>query len=107
MTCSKNLFEHLKFCYQTKTNKEMSQHDFKFFSKNDLKFCKSNDFFLKKEKTKYFLFIFIFHICEKFKKKEKKNIMACAFECFQSHCQILNLFLRESIFIFSFVVMDW
>jgi hypothetical protein len=90
MTCSKNLFEHLKFCYQTKTNKEMSQHD--------LKFCKSNDFFLKKEKTKYFLFIFIFHICAKFQNKEKKNIMACAFECFQSHCQILNLFLRESIF---------
>jgi hypothetical protein len=31
MTCSSNLFKHLKHCYQTKTNSEMSQHDFHFF----------------------------------------------------------------------------
>ncbi len=30
MTCCRNLFKHLKICYQTKTNKEMSQHDFYF-----------------------------------------------------------------------------
>jgi hypothetical protein len=30
MTNFKNLFKQLKNCYQTKTNREMSQHDFQF-----------------------------------------------------------------------------
>jgi hypothetical protein len=45
--------------------------------------------------------------------------MTCVFECFQSHCHILKelyeflcmmgaiTIFEESIFIFSFVVMDW
>jgi hypothetical protein len=45
--------------------------------------------------------------------------MTCVFECFQSHCHILKelheflhmtraiIVFRGSIFIFSFVVMDW
>ncbi len=32
MTCSRNLFKHLKVCYQTKTNRKMFQHDFLFFA---------------------------------------------------------------------------
>jgi hypothetical protein len=32
MTCSKTLSKHLKFYYQTKTNKEMLEHDFQSFA---------------------------------------------------------------------------
>jgi len=78
-------------------------------------------FFSKKKVIKYSLFIFIFHICANFKtqKKKKKLVMTCVFECFQSHCHILKelyeflcmmgaiTIFEESIFIFSFVVMDW
>jgi len=32
MACSRNISIHLKNCYQTKTNKEMFQHDFQFFA---------------------------------------------------------------------------
>jgi hypothetical protein len=51
-------------------------------------------------------------------KPKKGLIMTCVFDCFESHCHILkelHVFLRmmcaitifeESIFIFSFVVMD-
>jgi hypothetical protein len=53
------------------------------------------------------------------KKEKKRLVMACAFECFQSHCHILkelyNFFLRmmgaitifeeNNTFIFSFVVL--
>jgi hypothetical protein len=35
----------------------------------------------------YSLFIFIFYICAKFQ-TEKKLIVTCVFECFQSHCHI-------------------
>jgi len=58
-TCSRNLIKYLKNYYQTKTTKEMSQHDFQ-------KKIKSNDFFLKKIMIKYFFVIWIFHICAKF-----------------------------------------
>jgi hypothetical protein len=71
---------------------------------------------------KYSLFIFIFHICAKFqtqKKKKKKIVMSCVFLCFESHFGFLKelyeflcmmgaiTIFEESIFIFSFVVMDW
>jgi ABC-type antimicrobial peptide transport system permease subunit len=84
MTCSKNLFKHLIFFYQTKTNKKMSQHDFQFFENLVI-------FFSKKFIIKCSLFVFIFHICANFQTKEKKK---CVFECFQSHCHILKE-LRE------------
>jgi len=32
MKSPRNLFKHLKDCYQTKTNKEMMQHDFHFLT---------------------------------------------------------------------------
>jgi hypothetical protein len=50
-------------------------------------------FFRKKTVIKYSLFILIFDICEKFqtpKKKKKKLVMTCVFECFQLHCHILK-----------------
>ncbi len=82
MTCSGNLFKHLKHCYQTKTNSEISQHDFH---------CFENLMTLKKKVIKYFIFIFIFHICPKFqtqkkieKEKERLIVTVCVFECFQS-----------------------
>jgi hypothetical protein len=59
MACSINLSKHLIFFYQTKTNKEMFQHDFQFFAN-------LITFFLKYKKViKYSIFIFIFHICAK------------------------------------------
>ncbi len=62
----------------------------------------------------YSLFIFIFHICSNFqskKKKEKRLVMTCIFECFQSHCQVLKkyknfctiIIFGEGSFMFSFV----
>jgi hypothetical protein len=45
----------------------------------------------------YFLSIFYFHICAKFqttKKKKKRLVVTCVFECLQSHCHILKE-LRE------------
>jgi len=66
MTCSRNLFKHLKNKYQTKTNKEMSQFDFQFIG--DLM-----TFFLQKKKViKFSLLIFIFHICANFKPKKEE-----------------------------------
>jgi hypothetical protein len=66
MTCSRNLFKHLKHCYQIKTNREMLQHDFHFFV-NLVTFS----FF---KVIKYALFIFIFHICAKFQTKTNMNV---------------------------------
>jgi hypothetical protein len=66
----------------------------------------------------YFFFTFVQNFKTK-KKKKKKLFMACVFECFQSHCHILKkshnflcmmgaiTIFGKSIFIFSFVVMDW
>jgi hypothetical protein len=88
---------------------KMFQHSFQFFAN-------LMNFFSQK-KDQNFLFIFIFHVCAKFqtKKKKKKMIMTCVFECFQSHCHILKelheffcmigaipIFGKNS-FIFSFV----
>jgi hypothetical protein len=108
MSCSRNLCKHLKHCYQTKTIKEMSKHDFQFFA-NLMKF-------LNKKFIKYFLSIFIFQNCPNFPTRKKKNlIMTCAFECFQSFKYILKEFheflnlmgpiiiFGEKSFIFSFV----
>jgi hypothetical protein len=78
MTCSRNLFKHLKHCYQIKTNREMLPTWFSIF-------CKFNDFFLLKKVIKHSLFIFIFHTCAKFQTKK-----IC--EGFQSHCHILKEF---------------
>jgi hypothetical protein len=75
--------------------------------------------FFSKKNTKYSLVILIFHICAKFQSKKERLVMACVFECFQSYCHILEelhnflcmmgaiTIFGESIFIFSFVVMDW
>jgi hypothetical protein len=91
MTCSRNLFKHLKTCYQTKTNREMLQYD--------LHLKKYNDFFLPKKKYQiYFYFIFIFQT------KERRFIMTCIFECFQSHRHILQE-LHEFFSIMSAITM--
>jgi hypothetical protein len=58
-TCSRNLIKHFLNYYQTKTNKEMSQHDFQNFENLMI-------FFLKQIVIEYSFFIFIFHICAKF-----------------------------------------
>jgi len=63
---------------------------------------------------KYSLFIFIVHICAKSQtEKNKRLLLTCVSECFQSHCYIfkeLHEFLMcvvtiggETSFIFSFV----
>jgi hypothetical protein len=52
-----NLSKHLKGCYETKTNREMLEYDFKFFV---------NLMIFPLKKIKYFLFIFIFHFFAKF-----------------------------------------
>jgi hypothetical protein len=61
-----NLWKHLKIYYQTKTNMEMSQHNFQNFENLMI-------FFLKKIVIEYSLFIFIFHICAKFQTKKKDS----------------------------------
>jgi hypothetical protein len=67
MTCSRNLFKNLKNCYQTKTNKKMSQHDFYFFGK-------SNEFFLKKKSDKIVYFhIYFSHLCRISNQQKKKK----------------------------------
>jgi predicted O-linked N-acetylglucosamine transferase (SPINDLY family) len=81
MTCSRNLCKHLKNCCQTKTNMKMFQHSFQFFANLMTS--------ISQKKRSNFLFIFIFHVCAKFQKKNKM-IMTCVFECFQSHCHILK-----------------
>jgi hypothetical protein len=81
MTCSSNLFKHLKHCYQTKTNSEISQHDFH---------CFENLMTLKKKSDQIFSFhIYFSHLSKisnpKKKGKEKRLIVTiCVFECFQS-----------------------
>jgi hypothetical protein len=68
MTCFKNLFKHLKNCYQTKMNREMSQHNSVF--------CKCTEFFFQKKKKNwwnvpfsYLFFTFVQNI-----KPQKKNL---------------------------------
>jgi hypothetical protein len=79
MTCSRNLSKHLKNCCQTKTNMKMFQHSFQYFAN-------LVTFFSQKKVMK-----FLFHICAKFQTKIFLFlIMACVFECFLSHCQILK-----------------
>jgi hypothetical protein len=110
-TCSRNLFKHLKICYQTKTGREMSQRGFYFFANLMI--------FFSKKMIKYSLFLINFsHLC-KISNPKKKLIMTCVFEYFQSHCHILKelheflwvmgaiTIFEKCIFIFSFVVMDW
>jgi len=60
MSCSRNLSKHFFFFYQTKTNREMFQHDFQFF-------VNLMNFFLKKKSDQ----IFPFHICANFQTKKK------------------------------------
>jgi hypothetical protein len=84
MTCFKNLFKHLKNCDQTKTNNEMLRHDFQFFS-NIMTF-----FSPKKRSNSPFSYL-LFTFVQIFKpKKEKKLVVTCVFECFQSQCHILK-----------------
>jgi hypothetical protein len=71
MTCSKNLFKHFKFCYQTKINGEKLQNGFQF--------CANLMIFSFKKKV------------IKFVQEKKINKRTCqVFECFQSHCHILK-----------------
>jgi hypothetical protein len=82
MTCSRNLSKHLKICYQTKTSREMSHHDFNFFANLMT--------FLSKEKkwsnilVSYLFFTFM----QNFQIKRRRLDMICVFECFQSRCHI-------------------
>ncbi len=96
-TCSKNLFKHFKFCYQTKINGKKLQHGFQCFAnlmnfsfkKKWLNICAKVFFFFKRT-------------CQ-------------VFECFQSHCHILKklheflnmmsaiIIFEKNSFIFSFV----
>jgi hypothetical protein len=64
MTCSNNLFKHLKHCYQTKTNSEMLQHDFHFFE---------NLMTLKKKVIKYFSFHIYFSQFSKISNPKKNR----------------------------------
>jgi hypothetical protein len=110
ITCSRNLFRHLKNWYQTKTNKRMLWHDF---------LLKKNYWSFSQKKSKYSLFIFIFHICANFQFLFYFLVVTCVFECFQSHCHILKelyeflwmmsaiIIFEESSFIFSFVSHVW
>ncbi len=66
MTCSKNLFKHLKHCYQIKINKKMLQNDFQFFVNFMI--------FSLKKSDQLFPFIFILHICAKFQTKKNVNV---------------------------------
>ncbi len=108
----RNLFKHLKDCYQTKTNREMLQHDFHFSTNVVI-------FFSKKEVIEYSLFMFIFHICAKFQRR-KRLVVTCIFGCFQSHCHILKelheffvyvgctkLVLEKLVSYLVLWVMDW
>jgi hypothetical protein len=82
MTCSGNLFKHLKNCYQIETNRKMFQHD-------SQKNFKSNDFFLPKKSDQIFPFHIHFpHLCKI--SNQKKIDYECVFEFFQSHCHILK-----------------
>jgi hypothetical protein len=114
MTCSSNLFKHLKFCYQTRINRKLSQHDF-------LIFCKSNDFFFfKKWPSTLFSYLFFTLVQNLRQKKKRRFVIACVFE-FSNNIvtfwkNYILFFLRMmgaitifvgNIFIFSFVVMDW
>jgi flagellar biosynthesis protein FlhB len=65
MTCSRNLSKHLKHCYQTKTNKEMSKHDFQFFAN-------LMNFLIKKSLNFFFLYLF-FTIVQNFKPKRREK----------------------------------
>jgi hypothetical protein len=62
MTSSKNLSKHMNNYFQIKTNREMLEHDFQFFG-NLMIYFYENDW--------YSLFIYIFHVCEKFQTKKK------------------------------------
>jgi hypothetical protein len=77
------------------------------------------NFFAKKKSDQIFSFhIYFSHLC-KLSNQKKTLVMACVFECFQSHCHSLKelhkflymmgtiAIFRENIFIFSFVIMDW
>jgi hypothetical protein len=69
-TSSRNVFKHLKICYKTKTNRE---HDFQ-----------------EQKKRLNIPFSCLFFIFEQNFKQKKRLVMTCVFECFQSHCHILN-----------------
>jgi hypothetical protein len=90
----------------------MLQHDFQFFA-NIMTFFSPK----KRSNSPFSYLLFTFMQIFKPKKKKKKLIMTCAFECFQSHCHILKelhefLGMRGAISMFwknSFIlwVMDW
>jgi len=84
MTCSKNLFKHLKNSYQTKTNKEMLQHDFQFFANIKTFFSPKQ---LSNSPFSYLLFTFV----QIFKpKKKKKIIFMFLFEFFKTNFHFLK-----------------
>ncbi len=65
MTCSVNPIKHFKKLYQTKINKEMSQHDFQFFGNLMI-------FFSKKIIDQVFPFhIYFSHLCKSSNEKKK------------------------------------
>jgi len=75
---STNLSKHFLNCYQTKTNRKMLRHDFQFFA-NLMTF-----FSPKKWLNVHFSYLFL-HLCKishPKKKKKKRLITTCVFECF-------------------------
>lgn len=67
MTCSRNLFKHLKICYQTKTNREISQHDFQSFANLTIVFSP------QKNDQIFPFHIYFSHLC-KISNQKKKNL---------------------------------
>jgi hypothetical protein len=111
MTCSKNLFKHLKNCYQTKTNRECNNVIFIFFANLMIFFSKSK---WSNISFPYLFFTFV----QNFKPKRKKekdiswhmymnvfnHIVTLLKELHEFLCTIdaINIFGKNSL-IFSFV----
>ncbi len=92
MTCSKNLFKHLRHVTKSKTNREMLEHDFHFF-------VNLITFSLKNSDQIYPFHVYFSHLCKISNQKKK-----C--ECFHSHSHILKelhefLFMMGAITIFG------
>jgi hypothetical protein len=100
MTCSRNLFKHSKNCYQTKTNRKMSQHDFYFFANLMIFFSQ------KKKVTKIFSFhIYFSHLWKISNPKNKiKIFMTDVFECFNHIVTFWKIF---SYFLLWWLWQKW
>jgi len=80
MACSRNLSKHLKICYQTKTNREMFQHNFHFFAN-------LMTFFSKKKWSNIPFSYLFFTFVQNFKpqKKPSRDMCIWVFSITMSH----------------------